>query len=323
MTNVNGEGIRDMVEQRKQQGAMPTVKRLLSQDAYKKRFEDVLGKRAPGFMASVINATNTNKNLASCDPYTVISSAAVAATLDLPIDNNLGFAYIVPYGGKAQFQLGYRGFIQLALRTGLYRKMNVSEVYEDEIESYNPITEEIYFTPVDQWEQREKGLTNKITGYYAFFELLNGFRKELYMTKAQITNHAKTYSKSFSNPKGRWKQDFHAMALKTVIKRLLSKWGIMSIEMQTAMKADQAVVKDLDLDGDAYDYPDGGEAEDYIDAEVTPVEDEEVGEPEPQQEPEPKPEQETPKEQKNQQQAQQKNSKGAQGSLDDTPDFAK
>ncbi|MBO8169319.1 MAG: recombinase RecT [Thermoanaerobacteraceae bacterium] len=243
-----------------------TVKGLLSQESYKKRFEEVLGKRAPGFISSLINLVNGNTNLQECIPQTVIASAAVAATLDLPIDPNLGFAYIVPYKvkgvAKAQFQMGYKGFIQLAMRTGQYKTINAAEVYEGEIKSHNRITGEIEF----DFDNKQ---SDKIIGYVAYFKLLNGFEKYLYMTVEEIEAHAKRYSKSYNSSSSPWKTDFHSMALKTVIKRLLSKYGILSIEMQTAVKVDQAVINQVDDNGN-FDY-------DYVDTEAREIPDEEAG----------------------------------------------
>lgn len=239
-----------------------TVKSLLSTEAMKKRFEEILGAKAAGFIASVINVTNTNKELAMCDPHSVVAAAATAATLDLPIDPNLGFAAMVPYKHdgvpKAQFQIQWKGFAQLAIRTGLYATMHVTEVYEDEIASYNPLTGDVSFTPPHTWEQRAAGQIEKILGYYAFFRLTNGFSKGLYMTIGELETHGKRYSKSYNNPKGMWKKDPHFMYRKTVIKLLLKTWGIMSIDIQRALKADQAVIHNENLDETgAIEYVDG------------------------------------------------------------------
>jgi len=254
MAKITGEGMTNKLANRPADGAVAnTVKNLLSQENYKKRFEEILGKKAAGFTSSVINLVNGNTNLQECIPQTVIASAAVAATLDLPIDPNLGFAYIVPYKvkgvAKAQFQMGYKGFIQLAMRTGQYKTMNAAEVYEGEIKSHNRITGEIEF----DFEGKK---SNKVIGYVAYFKLLNGFEKYLFMSVEEIEAHAKRYSKSFSYSSSAWQTNFHEMALKTVIKRLLSKYGILSIEMQTAVKADQAVINKFGDDGMECDYID-------------------------------------------------------------------
>lgn len=232
----------------------------------RKRFEEILGDRAAGFISSVISVTQTNKDLALCDPNSVLASAVIAATLDLPINPNLGMAAIVPYKSNgvpvAQFQMMARGFIQLGQRTGQYKTMNASEIYEDEIEFWNPITGEIKFRAMSEWKFRDEDRREKIVGYVAFFELMLGFRKYLYMTVKQLHAHGKRYSKSYFSEKGKWQLDFHSMALKTVIKLLLSKFGPLSIDvqMQRAIGYDQGVARSLPNNkADAIDvtFPDG------------------------------------------------------------------
>ena len=203
------------------------VKSLLNSPAIKKRFEEVLGKRAPQFMTSIINLVNSDINLQKCDPMSVIGSCMVAASLDLPVDKNLGYAWVVPYGNKATFQLGYKGYIQLALRTALYKALNVIPVHEGELVKWNPLTEELVL-------DFEKKKSDAITGYAGYFELVNGFRKTVYWTKDQIEAHRKRFAKSDFG----WKNDYDAMALKTVIRNMLSKWGILSIEMRMAYSED-------------------------------------------------------------------------------------
>lgn len=229
-----------------------SLKGLLSEVSVKKRFEDILGKKAPGFISSMLTVTNNNKLLLEANPMTIISAGAIAAALDLPIDPNLGFAYIIPYNDyknnkvNAQFQLGYKGYIQLAMRTGQYKTINACEVYEGELMSVNRFTGEIEFGEKE---------SDKVVGYVAYFRLLNGFEKYLYMTVEELEKHGRRFSKSYD--KGLWKTDFHSMAIKTVLKRLLSKFGILSIEMQTGLSADHAVVLE-DADGNnTYDYVDG------------------------------------------------------------------
>jgi recombination protein RecT len=186
--------------------------------------------------------------LQKCDPNSIMSAAFVAASFDLPIDSNLGFSAIVPYKTSAQFQMMYKGFIQLAVRTGQYKGMNAAEVYEDELVSYNPITKEAAFVSVfPKDSQRNRGEKEKIVGYYAWFELVNGFKQSLFMNVDEIENHAKQYSQAYGydlrekKRASKWSTDFDAMAKKTVIKLLLSKWGILSIDMQRALTVDQEV----------------------------------------------------------------------------------
>ncbi|MFT8930051.1 MAG: recombinase RecT [Sporolactobacillus sp.] len=206
------------------------LKQLLKSDALKKRFEDLLSKKAPQFMSSILNLYNSETQLQKVQPLSIVSSAMVAASLDLPVDKNLGYAWIVPYGGVAQFQMGYKGYIQLALRSGQYKHINVISVCEGELKSWNPLTEEI---EIDF--EAKKG--ESIIGYAAFFELLNGFKKTIYWTKEQVQAHKQRFSKSSFG----WKNDWDAMATKTVLKALLSKWGILSIDMQSATTKDETV----------------------------------------------------------------------------------
>lgn len=222
------------------------IKQLLDMDVYKKRINEIMGKKAAPFMASIVNVSNL-PSLKDSDPNSIISSAIVAATLDLPIDQNLGFAYIVPYntkeGKKAQFQMGYRGYIQLAMRTGQYKTINAIEIYKGEIKRVNRLTGEMEFNDDEDLIDRDT-----VVGYMAYFKLLNGFEKTLYMTKEEMERHAKKYSQSYSSQKkwvvdsSLWSTDFDGMAIKTVIKRLLSKYGILSVEMQNAISNDQAVM---------------------------------------------------------------------------------
>lgn len=220
-----------------------SVSSILSQDLVKARFTEILGKSANAFVSSIISATKSNPSLAECEPDSVISSAVIAATLNLPIQSNLGFAHIVPYKKDgvpvAQFQMGYKGFIQLALRTAQYKTINASEIYEGELIKHDRITGDVEL-------DTNKKKSNKVIGYVAYFKLLNGFEKMLYMTREQLESHGGKYSKSYANKYGRWQQDFDSMALKTVIKLLLSKYGILSVDMQTAIITDQSVIKDAD-----------------------------------------------------------------------------
>jgi recombination protein RecT len=220
-----------------------SLSKLLSRIDIRGRFEEMLGKRAPGFISSIIACANTNALLKAADPRTIVSAAAMAATLDLPINPSLGFAHIVPYkDGKdgitrAQFQMGWKGFVQLAMRTAQYKTMNAAEIYEGELKSFNRVTGEI-----DLNLSGKK--SDNVIGYVAFFRLLNGFEKYLYMSREDVERHGKRYSKSYAKGFGPWVNNFLAMALKTVLKLLLSKYGVLSIEMQRAIQADQGVIVD-------------------------------------------------------------------------------
>ncbi len=232
---------------------------LIGKADIKKRFEEILGARAPGFMSSILSVVNGNSMLREAEPQSILAAAAIAASLDLPIDPNLGFAAIVPYRDKksgtvkAQFQMQYKGFVQLGMRTGQYRLMNVAEVYEGEIKRVDRITGEIEF----DYDARK---SDKVIGYAAFFRLLNGFEHTEYMSVDEIHAHAARYSKSYNDPYGPWRTNTPAMERKTVLKRLISRWGIMSVQMQTAVLADQAVITET---------PEGQQFE-YIDSTSTP-----------------------------------------------------
>lgn len=273
--NVSGKGAVDKLkeEQNKPVRKVETVQSLLASPNLKGRFNDILGKKAAGFMSSIISVANS-KSLIGAEPMTIVSAAVVAATLDLPINPNLGFAYIVPYNNKrkvngkwesvkeASFQIGYKGTIQLAMRTGQYKTINATEVYKGDIKKINRFTGDIEFN-------EDNADTSEIVGYLAYFKLINGFEKFFYMTKEQVESHAKRYSQTYKSENeyvrssSKWTTDFDAMALKTVLKLLLSKYGILSIEMQTAFAADQAVIKSGVVDGesieDNVDYADNPE----------------------------------------------------------------
>ncbi len=194
-------------------------------------------------MASIIDLYNTDKTLQMCDPKNVVMEALKSASLKLPVNKQLGFAYILPYkDGKTgqyipTFQLGYKGYIQLAMRTGAYKYINADAVYEGELSKHDKLTGEIEIDP-------SKLASDKKIGYFAYIETLNGFRKTLYMSVEEVTKHAQRYSKSFNSKNSVWATDFDSMALKTLLRLLLSKYGIMSIEMQTALSEDNAELAD-------------------------------------------------------------------------------
>ena len=216
------------------------LSQMLQSSNIKSRFEEILKSKAPAFVSSILNVANSSEALqrvAASNPQSIIRSAAVAAALDLPIDKNLGFAHIVPYKDEAQFQLGYKGY---AVRTGQYKTINACEIYEGEIVKQNRLTGELEF-------DEAKRTSDKIIGYAAYFKLTNGFEKTLYMTIKELREHGKKYSKSYYKDFSIWKQNENAMCLKTVLKLLLSKYGILSIEMQTALTTDQAIIRKDDL----------------------------------------------------------------------------
>lgn len=251
-----------------EKGLQKTIKDVLNQSNIKARFEEILGKKAQGFISSVMNVVNSNNQLKQADPQSILNSAVVAATLDLPIDPNLGFAAIVPYNAKqkdgqykqvAQFQMMYKGFIQLAQRSGQYESINVAPMYQGELKKYDRITENI---DID-YDSKESDV---VIGYVGYFKLLNGFQKLRYWTIEEIDKHGKRFSKTYQKGYGLWadkeKGGFEAMAMKTVLKNLLSKYGILSIEMQSAIKFDQGVINDIETEN--VEYIDNNQAEEKI-----------------------------------------------------------
>lgn len=220
----------------------------LGSDAVKKNITNVVGEKdAQRFISSVVSAVQTNPQLAECTNASILSAALLGQSLNLPQSPQIGMFYFVPYKNKdkgvteAQFQISYKGLINLAIRSGQYKKINAVEVKEGELVSYNPFEDTYEFKPETDFKKREKLPT---IGYYGFFELLNGYRKELYWSKEEMESHAKRYSASYRNGWNTsiWKSDFSKMALKTIIRQLISRFGIMSVEMQTAYASDQAVL---------------------------------------------------------------------------------
>lgn len=237
----------------------------LTDDAVKDQINKVVGgKDGQRFISSIISATQTNPALQQCTNQSIVSAALLGEALKLSPSPQLGHFYMVPFDVKtnqtdpntgkpiyvkqAQFQLGYKGYIQLAIRSGQYKKLNVMAIKEGELEYFDPLNEEIKINlMVDKWDEREALPT---IGYYAFFELSNGFRKAIYWSKAQMESHAIKYSPGYKKDKEKgwaytfWSKDFDGMAYKTLLRQLISKWGIMSIEMQNAFEGDMAVINE-------------------------------------------------------------------------------
>jgi recombination protein RecT len=224
-----------------------TTKQFFQREDVKAKFNELLGTRTNQFMTSLLSIVNNNSYLKNASPESIYTSAMMAAALDLPINPNLGFAYIIPYGQQAQFQIGYKGLIQLCLRSGQFKTISVTPVYEGQLIENNPLTGYKFDFNVKT--------SDNIVGYCSYFSLINGFEKSLYMTVDEITAHGKKYSKTFGN--GVWKTDYNAMAQKTCLKLLLSKFAPMSIELQRAVIADQAVIKDVETMD--VDYVDAGQ----------------------------------------------------------------
>ena len=254
-----------VAEQRK---PVDVLKSIMNAESVQQQFKNALGKNAGTFVASVIDLYNGDTGLQQCQPKQVVMEALKAAVLHLPINKALGYAYVIPFKNTKNvngqwvkvyepvFQMGYKGYIQLAMRTGQYRTINADAVYEGELRKVNKLTGEIAFDG--------ERTSDKVVGYFCYFELLNGFSKTLYMTVEQMANHAKRYSKGLvkyddgnkvdvtvdslvaladlpmapdSKTVG-WLGNFHGMAIKTVIRNLLSKYGYLSVEMQNAISND-------------------------------------------------------------------------------------
>lgn len=215
-----------------------TVASIMNTPAMQKKLNDVLGseKSAASFISSVISVTNGNSYLRNADPMTVVGSAMVAATLNLPVVPTLGMAYIIPYGKQAQFQIGYLGILQLAERSGQVKNIIDEVVYEGQLVKKNKFTGEYEF-------DEDAKTSDKVIGYMARIELVNGFAKTIYWTIEEVQAHAtkfsQAYQKGYQSP---WKSDFDAMARKTVLKALLRKYAPKDIALQQALRFDQAVV---------------------------------------------------------------------------------
>lgn len=252
----------------------------LTSDAVKSQINKVIGgNNGDRFVSSIISAVQANASLKDCTSPSIVSAALLGYSLKLSPSPQLGQYYLVPFYNRkkgvseAQFNLGYKGYIQLALRSGQYKKLNVLAIKEGELINYNPLDEEIEVKLIDDEEERENA---KTIGYYAMFEYLNGFKKTMYWSKAKMESHALKYSQGYKAKKGYtfWEKDFDSMAYKTMLRQLISKWGIMSIDMQSALDSDMGVIKE---DG-TVDYVDNVTEESVEDNVVADTTTEEVKE---------------------------------------------
>lgn len=215
---------------------------VLNNALMQQKFKNILNENAGAFMASILDLYTSDTNLQKCPADAVVLEALKAATLKLPINKNLGFAYIIPYGTTPTFQIGYKGLIQLAQRTGAYKFINADVVYKGERPVYNRITGALTIEGGAELDKNGRP-TDEVIGYFAYIQLLNGFEKAIYWTKAQVEAHAQRYSQAYKSGKADtpWRNNFDAMALKTLLRNLLSKYGVMSIEFAQIMEADQVV----------------------------------------------------------------------------------
>ena len=234
------------------QNNQPTVakniQQLLQSDMVKGRLQEILGKRSSTFATAVIQIANSNDLLKKAEPTSILNAALLSTTLDLPLNNSLGFAYLVPFNNKqkdgtyrveAQFQLGAKGIQQLAIRSGQYSELESKVVYEGQV-----VEDDSFIGYHFDWKAKS---SDKVIGYASYFKLLSGFSTTFYMTLAEIEEHAKKYSQTYKKGFGNWKDDFDKMARKTVMKLLLNSGKApLSIEMRNAINADQSVVKNYD-----------------------------------------------------------------------------
>lgn len=239
-----------------------TIQSLVHNEEFVSKAQDILQDGTPQFMASVLTLANSNKLLGECDPIKLYNCCLMAAALKLPFNQNLGQAYIVPFKGEPQLQIGWKGFIQLAQRSGQFKRINCSDVREGEIVKRDRLTGEIEFDWLEDAEREKK----PVIGYVAYFELLNGYQQTLYMSKAEVEAHAKKYSQTYKQGFGVWKDNFDAMARKTLIKRILNQFAPLSVDMAKAMEYDQA-----DANGR---YPDNADRVEIVDAEIGSSEEE-------------------------------------------------
>ena len=231
-----------------------TFSAYITSTGIKNKINQLVGDETSGkrFISSIVSAVSTNPSLAECDNASIVSGALLGEALKLSPSPQLGNYYLVPFNDKdkgkvATFQLGYKGYIQLAIRSGQYKKLNVLAIKEGELVNYDPLNEEIEVNLIEDETKREKA---KTIGYYAMFEYVNGFRKAIYWSKEKMEAHALQYSQDYRADKQKktsytfWSKDFDGMAYKTMLRQLISKWGIMSIDMQTAYESDMAYIKE-------------------------------------------------------------------------------
>ena len=233
------------------------MRETLSLASTQQLMSEVLHENRESFVASLIDLYSSDTYLQKCNPGAVMKEALKAVSLKLPINKALGFAWIIPYNDSKsgqtlpQMQIGYRGYIQLAMRTGAYRTMNMDNVYEGEVKVVNRLTGEI--------DLSGERISDKVVGYFAYIETVNGFSKTLYWTTEKVIAHAKKFSKSYNSGAAIWKQNFDEMAQKTVMRNLIAKWGVMSIDLQRAIDLDNADLADKAISGEGTVDNDTGE----------------------------------------------------------------
>lgn len=210
------------------------LKTVMASPSVQQQFQNALDKNSNLFVASLIDLYASDTYLQQCEPSQVVAEALKAATLKLPINKSLGFAYIVPYKNKGkqvpQFQLGYKGMIQLAMRSGIYKYLNADVVYEGEYRGYSKLTGDLDLTGEKK--------SDIVIGYFAYIESVNGFKKSVFCTRGDMEKHAQKYSKAYNRDSSPWQTEFDQMAIKTMLRKLLSKYGLMTVDMAEGMQAE-------------------------------------------------------------------------------------
>lgn len=262
------------IQQRPQQFTLQSFNGTITNPKWQEYLTQVLGEKKSSFVNNITALVANSKMLQECAPATLIYAGIKATALDLPLDANLGYAYVIPYKNnrtgvtEAQFQMGYKGFIQLAQRSGQFKLLNAVEIREGELKNANLLTGELEFEMVADREDKP------IIGYAAFFRLANGFEKTIYWSKEKMERHAQRYSQTYGSKyestrnSSKWATDFDAMAQKTIIKALLSKYAPLSVDMRTAVESDQAVI-----DNNALRYPDNEATIDGVAGDAMDIED--------------------------------------------------
>lgn len=219
----------------KPKSAINVMSHIINAESTQNIIKASLKENAGAFTASVLDLYNTDKYLQQCNPAQVMGECLKAVSLKLPINKQLGFAYVIAYKGVPTFQLGYKGMIQLCMRTGAYKYINAGEVYEGELQKIDKLTGEVDINGVKT--------SDKVVGYFAYIETINGFRKAFYWTKEKVISHSQKYSQSYKSGSAIWKDNFTEMATKTVLRNLLGHYGVMSIELEQALTSESDVVK--------------------------------------------------------------------------------
>lgn len=263
----------------------PKFSTFMSSDIVKRKISEMVGgKDGQRFITSLVAAVANNPNLSDCDHFSILSAAMQGEALKLSPSPQMGQYYLIPFKDNknnrkvATFQVGYKGIVQLAIRSGQYKDIDVIEIRDGEFKGLDRRTGRPQVEFIEDTAKREE---LPIVGYFTFFEMLNGFTKSLYWSREKMEKHAIAYSQGYKAKKGytHWERDFDAMAYKTMLKQLILKWGVMSIEMQQALETDGATIKE---DG-SFEYVDyDGETGEIIDATPEPAPAEKVVEPEPQ-----------------------------------------